>query len=164
VSFNWKITLTDLIAFYAALVSTSLLVFEIIKWFRSGPQVTLDIQTNMKFINVPNISGDKTFTVFKLTNNGDRATTVENIGYRYYKSGFHYWIRNHSEQAIIPTGNTCFKPLPYVLEPGTTWEGLMDETIATKNYTRKGLFVFVSHLSHQKRSITRKVYYNKGVN
>lgn len=158
---DWQITLTDLIAFYAAIVSTSLLSFEIIKWYRSGPQITFSINTNMNVINVPNISEEKTFTVFKLTNKGDRATTIEGIGFRYYKNTIHYYTRKSLKAAVI--GNTCFEPLPHVLEPGTNWQGLMDEIMATKNYTQKGLFVFEASMSHQKKPITFKKYYHKKV-
>ena len=159
---DWQITLTDLIAFYAAIVSTSLLSFEIIKWYRSGPQITFSIQSDMNIINVPNVSEEKTFTVFKLTNKGDRSTTIETIDYRYYKNKIHYYLRKSSMAAVI--GNTGFKPLPYVLEPGTNWLGVMDEIMATENYTKKGLFVFEASMSHQKNPITLKRYYHKKVN
>ena len=151
---DWQVTITDLVAFYAALVSTSLLVFEIVKWSKSGPQIIFEIQTNMIIYNMPNISEEKTFTVYSIVNKGNLPTTIENIGFRYYKNRFYYLIKKSSVNAII--GNTCFKPLPHVLEPGTKWQGLMDEIDATENYSKKGLFVFEADLSHLKKPIKLK--------
>jgi hypothetical protein len=146
-----NITVTDLLAVWGAFVATLVLLWDIYKWKTSGPQISFRASPNMNIHGDPRFPNDKVFIVSEAVNNGDRPTTITNLGYRYYNNWFNRLLRKPSSKAVI--GNTVLKPIPFVLEPGTVWRGVADqEQLKQKaGITEKGILIFELDLSHSKR-------------
>jgi hypothetical protein len=78
-------------------------------------------------------------------NYGDRATTITNMGFLYYKSWFRAYMRpNRADQAFIVTTPSQAQVLPYRFEAGAQWIGMSDQTEDVDQMIREGyLFVLL---------------------
>ena len=74
---NINITLsgTDIVAWWGAIVATSVLIWDIYKWRTSGPRIKFIVQPNSLVVGDPARKG-KRFISVKATNVGDRPTTI----------------------------------------------------------------------------------------
>jgi len=146
---------TDVIAGYAAIVATSAFLWNIYKWITSGPRISFNAKSNMCIYGDARFPTDKTYISATATNNGDRPTSITNLGCYHYKNWFDRLRRKRNFQAVI--GDTCFQPLPHVLKSGTIWKGLADQEDLEKKTLGKGILIFELWLSHKKRPMTVRV-------
>jgi len=121
---NVNITITDVLAVWGAFVASMVLIWDIIKWKKSGPQVSFEVQANSIMVNVLGVDSDRNVTSFRVFNKGDRAITISNIGFIYYENYFQMLFRKPSKTCV-------FNPLvisgtiPYFLEIGKCWDGCL---------------------------------------
>jgi hypothetical protein len=121
---NLNETLTLGIAGYAAVVSTFVLGWDAYKWLNTGPKVRITAQTGMKIVGIGQPDSG-TYVSITAVNYGDRATTITNMGFLFYKSGFKaYFRRNRADQAFIITAPSRVQVLPYRFEAGAQWIGM----------------------------------------
>ena len=100
-------SLTLLIASYAAIISTFVLGWDAYKWLNEGPKVRITAQTGMKIVGGGQID-PRTYVSVTAINFGDRATTITNMGFLYYKNWFKaYFQRNRADKAFQPFSE-CF--------------------------------------------------------
>jgi hypothetical protein len=97
----------------------------------------------------PRFPSDKDFISAEAVNNGDKATTITNLGFRVYRNQFDRLLGKSRINAVI--GNTGLKPLPYVLEVGTVWSGLADQDELEEKTLPKDIIIFELSLSHSNK-------------
>lgn len=137
-------SLTMVIAAYAAVVSTFVLGWDAYKWLNQGPKLKVTAQTGMKIVGTGRIDS-KTYVSATVVNYGDRATTLTNMGFLYYRSWFKAYLnRNRADQAFIITTPSQVQILPYRFEAGAQWIGMADKDELVDNMIREGyLFVVI---------------------
>jgi hypothetical protein len=120
--------LTLAIAAYAAVVSTFVLGWDAYKWLNQGPKVRIYAQTGMKVVGGP-IPDSKTYVTVTATNYGDRATTITNLGFLYYKTWWRAYVPffRKAESAFVITTPSQAQVIPYRFEPGAQWLGMADQ-------------------------------------
>ena len=125
-------------------MSTFVLGWDAYKWLNEGPKVRIAAQTGMKVVGSGRID-PKTYVSVTAVNHGDRATTITNMGFRYYKSWFKAYLqRNKSDRAFIITTPSQAQILPYRFEAGAQWIGMCDQTEEIDQMIRDGyLFVLL---------------------
>lgn len=134
------------IAGYAAIISTFVFGWDAYKWFHTGPEVRLTASTGVKMVGGGQIDPN-TYVSVTAVNLGDRATTITNLGFVYYKSRFKaLFRRNHPDKAFIITSPSQAQPIPYRFEAGAQWIGLARQGEDLKQMIRNGnLFVVLYH-------------------
>lgn len=144
-SLNESLTLA--IAAYAAIVSTFVLGWDAYKWLNQGPKLKVTAQTGMKIVGGGQID-PKTYVSATVVNYGDRATTLTNMGFLYYKSWFKAYIRpNQADQAFIVTTPSQAQVLPYRFEAGAQWIGMAHQDGEVDRMIREGYLFAVIYSS-----------------
>lgn len=156
-------SMTLAIAAYAAIVSTFVLGWDAFKWLNQGPRVKLSAQTGMKMVGGLQID-PMTYVSVTAVNCGDRATTITNMGFLYYKSWFKaYFWRNGADQAFIIATPSQAQTLPYRFEAGAQWIGMANQDGDVDRMIRDGyLFVLVYCSTSGKgirKHLTRKAHH-----
>ena len=124
-SLNESLTLA--VATYAAVVSTFVLGWDAYKWLNQGPKLRVTAQTGMKIVGGKQVD-PKTYVSATVVNRGDRATTLTNMGFLYYKSWLKaYFWRNRADQAFVITTPSQVQVLPYRFEAGAQWIGMANQ-------------------------------------
>jgi hypothetical protein len=98
----------------------------------------------MKIVGAGEID-PKTYVSVTAVNYGDRATTITNMGFLYYKSWFRAYLRRtRPDLAFIVTMPSQAQVLPYRFEAGAQWIGMADQDEDVDQMIRKGyLFVLL---------------------
>lgn len=150
-SLNETLTLT--IAAYAAVVSTFILGWDAYKWLNEGPDVRIDATTGMKLIGSP-LPDPATYISVKAVNVGDRATTITNLGYLYYKSWWKAYLRKKSYDAtfIIPRPSEAQR-LPYKFEVGDQWLGICVQDEDVDKMIQEGYLFVVLYCSTSRKGV-----------
>lgn len=147
--------LTLAIAAYAAAVSTFVLGWDAYKWLNQGPKLKVEVQTGMKIIGGGQID-PKTYVSAIVVNYGDRATTLTNMGFLYYKSWFKAYLRrNRADEAFIVTTPSQTQVLPYRFEAGAQWIGMADQDEKVDRMIREGYIFAVIYSSTSGKGVRR---------
>jgi hypothetical protein len=109
------------IAVYAAVVSTGALFLEIRRWFESGARLNLTYMLDA--ITFPRGHEDNMYIVVTVSNRGDTATTITNLGFQAYASRWTRF-RGKASQSMLANNPSQAQPIPHVIEPGTRWMGM----------------------------------------
>lgn len=113
--------LTEIAAWWGAGIATVVLFWDIYKWLKTGPIVSFKVSTNIKvFAGLE--KDDKTYVTVRVTNNGDRTTTITIMGVAYYESWINHIFRKPKSKFSISTDRMP-NPLPFKLKPGSIWDG-----------------------------------------
>ncbi len=139
----------DPVAIYAAIVATAILVWEVIKWFRSGPRLTGRTQPNT--IVVGGFPEDKdTYVFVEVRNVGDRRTTIKGVYLIGYESFWHLLRRRGKFNAMVVHEDPAY-PLPFVLEDGRVFHSKLTQTDEIVELSRSlKLFVVVGDSSNRR--------------
>ena len=148
---------TVAIAVYAAVVATAVAVWDVIKWKMQGPNLEVEVQSRMKLYGGA-VPDDREFIVMRVTNRGDRPTTITNMGYLLYRDDFvARWSRSSSTFAAIVPAPSEAQPLPFVLAPGVQWVGMGEQDAELAHMARSGCLMCAVYHSHTNRPIMRQV-------
>jgi hypothetical protein len=146
-------TLTLGIAAYAAVVSTFVFGWDAYKWLNQGPKVRIFAQTGMKIVGGGQID-PKTYVSVTAVNYGDRATTITNMGFLYYKNWYTAYIgRARSDKAFVITTPSQAQVIPYRFEAGAQWIGMADQTVDVDHMIREGYLFVLLYCSTAGRGI-----------
>jgi hypothetical protein len=144
ITFQFKSDL-DPIAVYAAIVSTSSVLFAFVQWWRSGPRLTGKARGNMKL--APDDTG-RTYINFSVYNRGTRRTKVTMIGLRTYPS-WYAKIRGRPDwAAVLP--KPLHVQLPATLEPGDYIVAVMPQDEEMVSKSQGMLFAEIYYTDHEK--------------
>jgi hypothetical protein len=145
----------DPIAIYAAIVSTSVLIWQIFVWFRTGPRLRVSASTNMMTLGDPLRDG-KTYIVVNVRNVGTEQTTITHVVMFAYRSWL-YRLRNKPSRTFLFNHHVAAYPLPYVLEAGKTFMSMVAQDPSVENMSRENLlYVAIVH-SFSKRPLLARV-------
>jgi hypothetical protein len=148
---------TDLAAWWGAIIATCVLGLEIYKLKKSGPVIDVSASPDMEtFGGIPAGLQNKTFVVVKVTNAGDRNTTITHL------IGFHYssWFKRFRKKrkAFVVVNPALSRPLPHVLGPGEEWIGGIEQNPELEEMSRNGyLYCGVYHSCGKKPVLQRVV-------
>ena len=148
---------TVTIAVYAAVVATFVLLWDIAKWAMQGPNLVVEVQSGMRMYD-SDVPDDRTYVVMRVTNRGDRSTTITNMGYLLYRDD---WVaqfnRNGNTFAAIVPNPSPNQPLPYTLAPGVQWVGMGWQDDEITQMARDGCLMCAVYHSHTSNPIRRQI-------
>ena len=142
---------TSVLAWWGALISTAVLVWDVYKWRKTGkPKLAVRANGNLQDANS---RAPQKYIAITVTNNGDKATTLNQITFRYYKSKLRKW-RNYNplRRGLIHPANPT-APLPYKLEVGADWSCKVIQTPDIEKMAREGYFYVEAEDNSTSKSI-----------
>ncbi|MFZ2385222.1 MAG: hypothetical protein WBE75_03335 [Candidatus Omnitrophota bacterium] len=71
-----KIDITQLLAFWGAIISTFLMGIEIIRFYYEGVRIKVEVKGGYKVFPIDTVYGDKEYVLIVVSNNGKRITTI----------------------------------------------------------------------------------------
>jgi hypothetical protein len=140
-------TPSDYAAWYAAIVATVVLIWDVVKWKSGGPQVKAEAFGGWKSYGISETEG-KALTLVKATNVGDRATTLTSWGMYWYPAGVSVKKKETRKAFIVKGGLAGLGQVPKKLEPGDVWSGVASEDDQYNEMLRTGQLFMVLGFSH----------------
>ena len=146
---------TTVAAWWGAIIATSILLWDVYKWKRRGPNVVLRVQGDMNCME-GNQALPGTWLTFRGANVGDRPTTLENVTIQSYPN---LWarIRSKPDKSYWIPKPGFYENFPYKLEPGETWNGRVEQDAELNAKANEGYLVCCLHHSSSKRPATCRV-------
>jgi len=142
----------DLVATYAAVLSTLIAIWEFIKW-KNRNAIKFTCSPNMLFI--PS-TDDKKYVIAKVINQGSTPTTVTHYLMYYWPSYFHRIFRKNRQKFIV----NC-TTVPALVNPGEEWMGQAHQDEKIEKMASEGiLYMGIIH-SMGKKEILRRVKIDK---
>jgi hypothetical protein len=152
--------ITEIVAWWGAIVSTAVLLWDVYKWKTSGPDVSFTVHTGMETIGDPRHDGAAVITV-SVTNRGDRPTTLTNLGYLQYKTtnkkGWKFWRLRIPDFAAVILPTTTQAPIPCELKPGAVWCAYSAQTTRLEELASSGKLYCLLYHSHAEKPIRKRV-------
>ena len=131
-------SVTTVLAWWGAAISTAVLAWDVYKWRRTG-RAKLVVRANGHLQDAHSRNPQK-YIVIKVTNTGDKATTLGLIAFRYYKSKPRKWLKEKAEQRGFFNPGNATSPLPYKLEVGAEWSCVVEQTAEIERMSKEGYF------------------------
>ena len=129
---------TSALAWWGAIIATAVLVWDVYKWRKTG-RPTLEVRANGNLQDAHSRNPQK-YIAIKVTNTGDKPTTLALITFRYYKSKLRKWRKDKSLQRGFFNPGNATSPLPYKLDVGAEWSCIVDQTPEIEKMAREGYF------------------------
>lgn len=149
----------DVVAIYAAIVSTVAIIIDLIRWWTSGPKLILDINFSVHVLRITR--KDQPVIMLNVSNVGDRATTISSVFFIGYDNWFKKFVGKPSLNAIVNYSHDDYPKLltpqlPKKLEVGDIFNHacLQDEFVIS-NATKKLLYLGVRHAFAKKPLLVR---------
>lgn len=131
--------LTTFLAWWGAIVSTAVLAWDVYKWLKTG-HPKLVVSANGNFVLVQSNSSQK-YIVVRITNNGDKPTTLSLITYRFYKTKPSTKHKQHpDERGFFSEAIGTTVQLPHKLDVGDQWSGMYLQTAKLEKMAKEGFF------------------------
>ena len=148
----------DPIAIYAALVSTSVFVWNIYVWWNSGPSLNVTASMNMLIIGGTSEEEGKLFLVVRATNVGSKKTTITNVLISSYDN---IWQRVRNRPSFTAVFNNVggAYPIPYVLDVGHNFSSKADQAGLVEKIRDAYFYAGVAH-SFAKKPVMVRVKYS----
>jgi len=115
-------SITEIIAVYAALLSSLLFLWEIYKHFTRGAKIRLEVSKDTVLIPDP-IEEGKLWVRVTATNLGDQTTILKSLSFRFFNEKI--FKRKFSNKAYFVPNNPAGESLPKKLQPGDQWTGVI---------------------------------------
>jgi hypothetical protein len=152
---NLNLSITEIVAWWGAIIATSLLLWDIYKWKTSGPKVGITVSSNIITVGDP-IREGKTYISVKAVNTGTRQTTISNLCMQHYSTCWSLFRKKPDESMVI-TNPGISRPIPHVLQPGTIWNGLIHQDDSVVEMATQGYLICELFISNKKKPITRRI-------
>lgn len=157
-TFNPAFTITDVVAWWGAIIATSVLIRDIYKWKTAGAKIRFLVQSGMSMLGDPERE-DVTLVTARVTNIGDRPTTITTVGFKYYKNWWKKFRRKPSKAYVVPSPAFNHQVLPYILEVGQEWGGV-NQTEDLENMANDGYLIMEVYDSVHNKPSTGRVIIN----
>lgn len=143
-------------AWWGALSGTLLVLWEIFRWSRSGPQLRVTASPNMQYIT-PGHGIDETLYInVVVTNKGDAPTTITHFCACTYKNHFARLRRKKERLFVINPGPET--RIPCKLEVGEVWTAMTSQQKAMEAASGDHFYVGVQHaLANRPRYVRVKL-------
>lgn len=157
---QFDLKVTDIAAWWGAVVASLVFIWDIYKWKKSGPRIAVHLAPNMLAIGEASREGKKLVLV-SITNVGDRPTTLKNIGMEFYTKWQKRFLHKFERCLFYPNLNYAHT-LPRLLNPGEEWTGVipqerLDLKIDLKEMADIGYVYICVAPSHQKKIIRKRL-------
>lgn len=132
---------TSFLAWWGAVISTAVFVWDIYKWRKTGrPKLTVIANGNFQDAHSNN---PQKYIVVKVTNTGDKPTTISGIAYKFYERKPRKWRKQQSRiRGFFREPISATAQLPYKLDVGADWSGWFLQTKEFENMAREGYLYF----------------------
>lgn len=149
---------TDWIAIYAAIIATGALFLEVRRWFEDQVHLSMHVGADMQLFNVPGYE-DRTIVSVTVRNRGSRVTTLTNLTLMQFGSPWRRWKQLAGRAAVVPSPEIpgTGRGLPYVLEPGREWMGMIAQTPELEDWIKTDALFCGVYASHRDKAIIKKV-------
>lgn len=137
---NISLSTTDIVAWWGAIIATTVLVWDVFKWITSGAKIRLLVSSNMQMFGGFE-QNDKNYITLRVTNVGDRPTTISTIGGKHYKNLWSKLTNKVNQAFVIPNPALNNQQLPYVLDVGQEWMGGADQTEEIERMAKDGYLI-----------------------
>lgn len=147
---------SDVAAWWGAVIATLVLVWDVFKWRRSRFSIKVSASPNMSSLNPleGKLEDDKNIFV-EVVNRGDKVITLTHLVIKHYSNLWQLLRRKPTMQGLIPQPGGA-QPIPYELEPGKRWTGLIDQKDVEKKSGGQGFFYCgVNHTASNKAAMVR---------
>jgi hypothetical protein len=143
----------DYVAWWGAIIATGVLIWDIIKWKKSGPKIIISVSANMQITSDPD---NKLWVTIRAKNIGDRGTTITNLAGSYYKNIFYKLFNKAERQFVIPNAGITH-PIPHVLDPGTIWDGVIEQDAKLQAMAKEGYLDCELYYSQSVKPIRERI-------
>jgi hypothetical protein len=147
---------TSVVAWWGAILSTIVFGWDIYKYRTAGPKLRFTVQPDMKTINVPTYEG-KTVMMARVTNYGDRPTTITNLCYEYFEKK----RKKIPDKAAVILTPSVERPLPFELKAGGVWNGVAVQDAEVKEWATTGILEMILYHSHSEKPIRQRIVIKK---
>ncbi|MGH9928234.1 MAG: hypothetical protein ACREA9_03290 [Pyrinomonadaceae bacterium] len=131
-------SVTAFLAWWGAVISTAVLAWDIYKWRRTGhPKLLVRANGNLQDADSNN---PQKYVAMDVTNVGDKATTLALMTFRFYKTKPRRWRTQLADTRGLINPSRPTAPLPYKLDVGSRWSGLIFQTDEIEKMARTGYF------------------------
>jgi hypothetical protein len=142
----------DPVAIYAAFVSTALLLWDVVKWWRSGPILKGSLSPNMATIGMGEMD-EHTFVSVDIDNVGNLPTTIKGAYLKGYDTFFHYLIDKPSRNAFIKNALPQMYGEPFRLEVGRSYKTMLRQDDVVDWSRQQRLYVEVVHTGGRRQRL-----------
>ena len=148
---------TEAAAWWGAAIATLVLIWDVYKWRRSGPQVRVCARADMQELgNATLVVGSKVLVVVEVVNIGDRPLEITKLTCYYYKNLLKRFLRKPHRTFLVPR-NSLGPNLPINLKPGERWMGGIDQAQLPREIGTEGSLYCGVFSSSMKRPVLAKV-------
>lgn len=145
----------DLVAIYAAIVSTCVLTWNIVTWTLTGPRLRGAARLGMKMLGDADDDDDRWYVVVNVANIGTAPTTITHVFVYGYANWFQYLSGRQTKSAFVKIGPPSH-PIPYVLKNGETFMALINQDKELEEWSRTTrLYVAIAHSSTRRNLFMR---------
>lgn len=156
------LTASDWAGWVGAITGSFALTWEMYTWWTSGPKLDFRANGDMKIFG-PGISDDKTYVSMRVSNRGDRSSTVTKFGMAYYAGWagrIRYLFRRKPDQAFFVSPITRIQ-IPYELSPGSIWDGEIIQNEQVEQMCSDGILIIELYHSHVDKPVRRRLFLKK---
>lgn len=148
-------------AWLGAITGSLALLWDIIKWGRTGPRIRVSVAPNMSAYGAAEILlGKEVCILIEANNIGDGRTTITHLVGFYYDSWMKQFFRCKPTKSMVVPNPTPGR-LPHVLDKGERWVGMMEQTEELARMSRSGyLFCGVYHSISRRPVLARLVIHD----
>ena len=144
----------DIVALYAAILSTAIAIWEWIKW-QSRHTVSLSCHPNMEFYPSDN---EQAYVIATVVNKGVTQIIVTHFFLYFWKNRIDYVLKRNKRimhiNGTIP--GTFYGTVPSPLQPGEIWRGQCIQNTELERMAREGfLYMGICHSMSSKEILKR---------
>jgi len=150
-------------AWWGAGLATVVLLWDLYKWRASGPRLRVWAKGDQKQLRPGDwdkpgrVPGDEDWIRISVANTGTGATTIQGVGFSCFSSVWQKVIRRPERTYGLVAETNPFCQLPWKLNPGEEWTGLLPQYEPFANLLKSGaLYCQVEH-TVSTRPVFRKV-------
>jgi hypothetical protein len=145
----------DVVAAYAAILSTIVFLWQVYTWWRKGPRLRLALATNMVTYGSAGKSNDS-YVTYNVANIGDADTTITHVAIYGYPNWWTRVRRRPTLTAIVDHAVVAY-PIPYVLKPGQTFMSMAIQSTQLEQWSREFYLYGVIIHSVSRRPLTARI-------
>lgn len=149
---------SNVAAWWGAGVATVVLAWDIAKWLKAGPVPILSAQGGMFGLGA-GLSADTKYITVRVTNRGERPTTLNSFGMFSFRNDVDRRARNpdHSYFFLPTTG----QPLPCYLQAGSVWNGFVEQRSDIDDVLHNGLLEIRAYFAHSDKPVVSLVEFHR---
>jgi hypothetical protein len=121
------LTPSDYAAWYAAVVATLVLAWDVVKYRRATSRLRIRATYNMQILSPGKGLEPEKNVSLSVTNVGEKKTTITNVAMYCYKT-FWDWLLRRESDLLIVVRFVSDVPTPASLDVGDTWDGLFRQS------------------------------------